>query len=397
MGTRVQMVARVMPAVLLMLSGAGEVDAEPRTTRWSLQLEGGSEYDSNAHRLELSPDDDAPVEGAPVARAGARLRLRWKPKATEQLSFSGFGGTKLFGTDTSQGENVLVTSGDARYEHMLPTRKAILGARGVYYEAFAYRPFGGMSTPSDGRNFSLGDAQLSLDLLGPKGHRFSISGGYAKFRYKPDADFDWQGDKWGASYRATFWRGNPDEDLDAATIDLTFGYGITRRMFRGRAFTNVCGPDEPAEPRCFSPSTIDRSDLYHAAATEVVYTGDRIWSARYTVSVTDSNSYGQSLVRQRLELGMTTETWSDVFLTAKVALQLDTFLDPLLLARDVQSQSFVTIDDENRNSLSVHLAKDVSNKWSVEARYALFSNEFATRKLNFRRQIFYSGAVYRYR
>ena len=39
----------------------------------------------------------------------------------------------------------------------------------------------------------------------------------------------------------------------------------------------------------------------------------------------------------------------------------------------------------------------IGGKWSVEARYALFSNEFATRQLTFRRQIFYAGTVYRYR
>ncbi len=325
------------------------------------------------------------------------MRLSWRPRKTEQVRFSGFAGAKLFGTDEAQSENVIVGSGDLRYERMLRSRRAIVGMRGVYYDASGYQPFGDDAAPSTGRNFGLGSAEGSLTLLGPKGHRFTLTGGYARFRYKPDEDFHWQGDKWGALYRATFWRGDPDEDLDAATIDLNFAYGVTRRMFRGKAFTNVCGPDMVADPSCFFPTTVDRFDMHHAASAEAVYTGDRIWSARYLVSVSDSNSYGQSLVRQRLELGVTTETWSDVFLTAKVALQLDTFLDPLLLARDVQSQSFVTIDDENRNSLSLHLARDITKKWSVEARYALFSNEFATSELNFRRQIFYSGAVYRYR
>ena len=74
--------------------------------------------------------------------------------------------------------------------------------------------------------------------------------------------------------------------------------------------------------------------------------------------------------------------------------QVNIFLDSLLITRDVNSQSFVSIDDENCNSLSLILSRDLSTSVAVEGRYVIFSNEFATEELDFRRQTAYLGFVY---
>ena len=52
-------------------------------------------------------------------------------------------------------------------------------------------------------------------------------------------------------------------------------------------------------------------------------------------------------------------------------------MDPFL-ARDVQTQDFVAID-ENRNGLIVQLSRDLGDVLTIEARYAIYSNEFATK------------------
>lgn len=392
-------------AVLLSTPGAwaeGEdTDAsaqkeKPSKVRWNLELEGGSEFDTNIHRLELGEEAMDEVVASPLMRGGARLRLSYKPKKGQQLRMTGFGGAKLFTTEDGQSENVAIVSLTGHYGRALRSRSMVLGVRGNYYDAFGYEPFGAGGLVNEGRNFSLGNIEATATVVGPRQHRLTMHAGYQSFTYKPDEDFDWSGDHYGLQYQTTFWRGDPDEDLDAASVDVSVGYRLSRRGYRGRAFTNVCGADEMPEPRCFLPTDFDRADMHHAAGAELVYTGDRIYSARYEVQISDSNSYGQSLVRQRFEVGLTTETWAEIFLTARAAVQFNTFLDPLLLARNVQAQTFVTIDDENRNSLSLHLARDVGKDWSVEARYALFTNEFATQELSFRRQVFYLGAVYTY-
>lgn len=363
--------------------------------RWNLKLEGGSEYDTNVHRLEVAADDEeGGIVASPLLRGGARLRLDWRPGKRQRAALLAFTGAKLYDT-SGQDENVAILTGEGRYEWSLPRQSAIVAGRAGYYDTIHYDVAGRMPL-IEPRHFSMAGGELALTVLGPDDHRLVLGAGYRRFRYKPSASFHWQGDHYGLLYRTTTWRGNPDEDLDAASIDLILSYEIEQRGYEGEAFTNVCSDEDEPRPECFSPMGIARTDLHHAGAAEIVYTSDRIYSARYEIDVTDSNSFGQSLVRQRLEIGFTTEIPARVFLTAKAAVQLDIFLDSLLLARDVTAQDFTTIDDENRNSLSIHLARDLTDAWSIEGRYALFSNEFATRELSFRRQVFYVGAVYEY-
>jgi hypothetical protein len=360
---------------------------------WSLRLEGGSELDTNVHRFEDTGPD---IESAPVFRGGARLQMAWRPRRGHRAAMTGFGGAKLYGTDSAQDENVAIVAGDGRYEWSVPERSAVLGARASYYDTLGYQ-IADRVPEVEPRHFSMAGAELALTVLGPEQHRLVMTGGYRRFRYKPSAYFHWSGDVYGLRYQTTTWRGDPDADLDAAAIDVTFSYELERRNYQGEALTNICTADEEPRPRCVSPLVgTSRADLHHAGAAEVSYTGDRIYSARYELGVTDSNSFGQSLVRQRLELGVTTELFAEIFLTAKAAVQLDIFLDSLLLARDINAEDFTTIDDENRNSLSIHLARDISKAWTLEGRYALFTNEFATQESTFRRQVFYVGVVYQY-
>jgi hypothetical protein len=370
---------------------------------WSLKLEGGSEFDTNIHRFEDTGADDVvaddvvnDIESAPVARGGARLQTAWRPGKRHRAGLMAFAGGKLYGTETGQDENVIIVAGDGQHHWSLPRRSAALGARATYYDTLGYRPGGG-EPRVEPRHFSMAGAELALTLLGPDQHRLVMTGGYRRFRYKPSDYFHWSGDVYGLRYQTTTWRGDPDTDLDAASMDIIVSYELERRGYQGDALTNICPPDQQPQPQCVSPLTgTARADLHHAGAAELLYTGDRIYSARYELSVTDSNSFGQSLVRQRLELGVTTELAARVFVTAKAALQLDIFLDTLLLARDVNAQDFTTIDDENRNSVSIHLARDITRAWTLEGRYALFTNEFATQESTFRRQVFYLGVVYQY-
>lgn len=375
---------------LAVVCAAAPAAADVRS--WRLDLESGSEYDTNVHRLELAPGDrDEGVEEAPLGRVGGRLRLSWRSSARDRLAVDAFAGAKIFATEEARSEDVAVVSTDLRYDRRLGERRLWAGVAARYYDALALETFGGGGA---GRNFRLAGADVLLTVPGPDAHRVTASIGGRDFVYKPDADFDWRGDAYGLSYQTTVWRGNPDEDLDAASVEVRAGYRLGRRHYEGRAFRNACAPEEEAAPSCFVPTDQRRVDLHHALGAELVYTGDRIYSGRYEIQVNDSSSYGQSLVRQRVEAGITSELFWDIYVTGRAVLRLNLFLDPLLLARDVQTQSFVSIEDENRNSLSVHLSRDIGSHWALEARYAIYSNEFATQELSFRRQTFYLGAVY---
>jgi hypothetical protein len=382
---------KIIAAAVVMLA-AGPAGAEPD---WSLQLEGGSEYDSNIHRLEVREGEDVEVEAAPLARAGVRHRLSWRRVATERLSLASAGGLKLFATEEGQGENVAIVSSDGSYEWNLRGRGALVGLHGNYYDAIPV-DFADQGATYRGRNFRTASGEVSGGLIGDGGHRVSARVGYRTFEYKPDPLFDWSGDHYSLYYQTTWWRGDPDSDADAASIDLHAGYRVERRGYQASARTSSCADEDAADPLCSAGTRLLRSDLNHSIGTELIYTGERIYSARYELQVNDSNSHGESLVRQRFRLGLTTELWREVYLTAEATVLLNLYLDPLLLARDEQATTFVSIDEENRNSLSLHLSRPIAERWALEARYAIYSNEFTNDELSFRRQTGYLGAVYRY-
>lgn len=378
---------RSLLVLLLLLPRAAAAD----DLGWSLAVEAGSELDTNIHREETTAVDDTVT--APVMRGGARLRLDWRPAPRQRASVMAFGGAKLYGSNSGQDENVGIVSGDGRYDLVLPGRSAILGARLGYYDMLHYELGGGEPAVAP-RHVATASGQAMLTIDGPDDHRLGLTTGYRTLRYKPNRAFDWRGDHYGVSYRVATWRGDPDADVDADSLDLILSYELERRRYLGAAFTNVCRPGDQPSPRCFRSLNLARTDIHHGSAAELVYTGDRIYSARYELDVIDSNSAGQSLVRQRLELGVTTALPLDLFLTARAALQLDIFLDSLLLARDVQAEDWTAIEDDRRNSVSIHVTRDLGPRWSMEARYAFFGNEFATQELTFRRHVFYLGAVY---
>ena len=364
-------------------------------TDWKLSLEGGSEFDSNLHRVEVVEGAIAGVASGTLLRSGARYQLSWRPQERQRLSLDLRGATKLFTVPEGQSENIAIVYLDGRYDRYLGKTRALFGVRGNYYEAFDIRPFGEGQRPVVGRSFRTSEGEASLTLPSQGEHRISLLAGMRDFVYKPDEDFNWQGEHLGLRYRTMFWRGDPDKDEGAASIDLRAVYRVGLRGYRGAAFRNTCSDQEMAAPECFVPTGEHRKDLHHSVVLEASYTGAHIFSLLYGAQIVDSNSYGQASVRQRVEAAMTSELPGKLFVTGKAVVRINTFIDPLLLARDVQSQTFVSIEDENRNSLSLHLARDFSDHWGLEARLALYSNEFATQELSFRRQTAYVGALYR--
>lgn len=362
---------------------------------WRLQLESGGEFDTNAHRAYGSR------VGSPLLRSGARLDFGWKLAPDHRLSANTFAGGKRYLSESVRTEDVVISTSDIRYRWRLPERRLILAAHVNYYDTLAYSheytpALDCMSSASVPRFFSNGVGGLSVTASGPGEHRLRVSAGMQRFRYKACSQFDWTGDRYGARYQTTTWLSDPDEDLDAASIDILVDYQLQKRQYRGEVLVNIpCPSDSNTDQPCFFGQTgIDHSALHHAVTGQIIYTGDRIYSARYELAITDSNSFGRSLIRHRLQLGATTELVARVFLTVNVAVQFDGYLDGLYLGPDDTGQP---IDDENHNALSLLLARDITQAWSLEARYGLHTSELGDEQRSYRRQVVYVGAVYRYK
>jgi hypothetical protein len=258
-----------------------------------------------------------------------------------------------------------------------------VGARVSYYDVVA------LGARAGARTFALAAADGVLVVGADDGTRFAVSAGGRDFRYKPDPDFDWRGVAIGARVVRTMWSAG-----DATTLDLAVGYALERRGFEGLAFTNGCAPTDPVSPMCFVPTDERRADLHHATSAEVTYTGEVVATAGYKLAINDSSSYGQSLLRHRVAASVTAELPLRVYGTLGAALQVDQYLDPLVLARDVTSQTFTSIDDENRSEVSVRVSRAVGAGFAAEARVATYADSLSEDDLRFRRTVVYGGVTW---
>ena len=151
-------------------------------------------------------------------------------------------------------------------------------------------------------------------------------------------------------------------------------------------------PENPAD--CSAPTSLERYDRYHRLGIEMTWTGQVVAAVGYQLAVTDTNSYGQSLVRHRLNLSATSELPKGFFGTVLVTLQYDQYVDGLIVQKDLQNQTFTTLDDENRSSFQLRLARQLSETFSIESRVAYWRDLGGGDDASFRRTLFYFGGVY---
>jgi hypothetical protein len=110
--------------------------------------------------------------------------------------------------------------------------------------------------------------------------------------------------------------------------------------------------------------------------------------------VIDSNSYSQSLIRHRVLASATTELVDKLFGTVTATLQIDQYPDGVLIEKNIQRQEVTTLEDENRSSLQIRIARELSPAWSAEARGALWRDFGNTGTTSFQRELIYGGLIY---
>jgi hypothetical protein len=236
----------------------------------------------------------------------------------------------------------------------------------------------------------------SLALAGEGGERVAASAGLRSFRYDPDAAYDWDGAALGVRYERAAWEAAVEAagGEGASSLALALGYRLEARSYRGPALRNGCAPDAPVTPACFVATGAARGDLHHVLDLEATYTGDVVVTAAYALTVDDSSSFGQSLVRHRGAVAATVPLPAALYLTGSVALLFDQYLDPVLLARDVASQGFTSIDDDNRSAAALRLSRVLGAGVTAELRWAFHADSLSSDDLPFRRHVAYAGLVW---
>lgn len=322
---------------------------------FTLSAELGPELDSNANR---ATGDVGESVASPLLRGTLSTALKLKLGRRHLLGLDYGGGAKLFTAEGARGADEVVQLGGASWGIRLAS--AVLWLSGSYYDAFQR---------VSSRDFRSGAGSGGITFA-VAGGQATLSAGYRGLGYKPDPAYSFHG---ATASALLAWRLSSGKGDEAVEWELRAGYSAGVRAFAGdaRATPGRCEGTVCTEP-------VGRDDLHHSLRTEVGYLGNAELSLGYLLEANRSNSYGESYTRHALVLKFTSHIVWGLYVSAKGTLQLSRFEDPYLVS-EVSSLSFTSIDDENRSSLVLQLARDLGERWSVLLRYGLYVNESTSR------------------
>jgi hypothetical protein len=370
-------------AGLVLAAGAAVAHAAPKT---GISAEGGAEVDSNVLRSETG--SDLRRVAAPVARLGAKLtRVGRLARGGYALAAGALARTVVSSASDLSSQNLLLLSGDLRWMRPIGERAVSVGIGLTGVDAIPLT-----DRVQDSRAFRTLGGEGMLTLRGGEGRALTVAFGGRDFAYKPDptGTYDWRGLTGSVRLDLTLWeRGD-----GARSVELSALLGFEARAYDSFANASGCAEGEPPALSCYAPTRLQRHDRFQRAAVELTWTGRFVAAAAYQLSVTDSNSYGQSIVRHRVTVSATRNLPWRLYGTALATLQVDKYPDGLPIERDLVTQTFTTLDDENRSSLQARLARHVSKAWAVESRAAIWRNLGGELDTSFRRFLFYVGTVY---
>lgn len=358
------------------LGAVGIAAAEP----WSVTLESGAEADSNVGLIE-SGNGEAPARiAAPAGRAGGKIEHHGT--MLDGGYVAGVSGlVRMVGSASAKDESVMLYAADARWLRSLGARPVAAGLHLTAADSF------GMLGRIGARTFRNvgGDAVLVIGRDDER--RLTLGLGVRDFSYKPDHTFDWRGAVASARLDTLLWQG-PEK---TESLELATAFNFEARRYASDAVTS-CTPDQAPSDVCTMNAMVSRDDRYQRASADLRWTGAVIATGGYQLTVIDSNSYSQSLIRHRLVAAVTMEVFHKVLGTVTGALELDSYPDGIPIANALQHE-FTNLDDENRSSVQLLLSRELTSAWSLELRGAIW-RDFANAGMSYRRELVYAGAIY---
>ena len=382
-----------------------------------LTAELGPELDTNATRLRtVSGAGEQPVL-AGLMRLVARGSLAARLGQSHFLRLVYGGGGKLFWEgDVGQSEDELVHHASLDWAVRLPT--GTLWAGGDYYDAFQ---------KTSTRDFRTGQGKVRYELPHPAtGVRGQVLLSYRGLQYKPDrpmADDICLEEYSATCARYSFhgplgelglgWRFTRGSGADVVEWGISVSYGASLRMYDSllRGLQEKCpagsGAPTSAAATCAYFKDGQRQDLNHMVRAQLDYQGNADFSLWYWAEINRSNSYGSTYTRHVLGLKFTTELFWQIYLTGKGVIQIRQDQDPLFfgLSDADRNQTFLNIEEENRSSVTVQLARDLG-LWDLSflLRYTVQVGEAvsaasgggAALEPSYLRQTFFGGIRYQY-
>jgi hypothetical protein len=365
---------------------------------WSITAEAGVEYDTNVERVEdgTTNDQNQPIDpvAAGVVRLGGRVVRR------QRL----LGGSLV--ADASALAREVVISGSnppGTYADATAASVATLGADARWLRPIGDRPISvGVALTAtdvlplctDGCIGDLTFSNLGADALvvlhDQDDRHFTLAVGYRDFEYKPAPEFSWSGPTANARLDAVLSH-NADH---TRTIELAVTAGGDARDYNDVALVlTQCMAGEPAGSVCTASTTFTRRDKFAHVGADLTFVGRQIFSIGYQLGYDDSNSYGQSLIRNRVTASATAELPWHLFGTLLGTLQIDDYPDGLVVLNAANDQ-VRNLEDESRSSLQLRLARHLNDEWSVELRAAIWRNVGNSDGDEYHRTLISLGVVY---
>jgi hypothetical protein len=375
---------RAIVLATLVGSAPGVVIAAP----WSVTGEAGSELDSNVQRVETGGDLMTEEISAWVMRFGARVERKGK-LAGGNLVFNLSDLTRVVaqseGSQDVSVENIAVLAGNVRWLHQIGDRPVVAGFALGAIDALP------LSDGIGARTFRNLGADAVIGLRTEDEHELTMTVGGRDFTYKPNHEYDYRGPAVGARLELMLWQ----PAAKTKSLELATTIGFENRTYEDVAAAHGCPIDAPPAPNCFAPTDIERRDRYQRLGLELTWVGNQVAALGYQLTLIDSNSYGESLARQRISLSGTAQLPGNIYGTLLAILQIDQYLDGLPVSRDPQMQEYTNVEDENRSSLQLRLARKLAGQWSVEIRAAIWRDLFGgAPDRDFSRELVYLGLVY---
>jgi hypothetical protein len=348
--------------------------ARADSARHDLRVELGSEYDSNPDRAEQIANYVPPLPPAgasPLARLVASGNWASALGQSGALALSGAVAGKRFFEQAARGDDVLILQTGANGTLRVASR-TVLGVAGGYYDAF-------QRGPVDRRDFRSLAPALRIEQGFVRNGQLTLGGGYRWFTFKPDDNFSFAGPTAFVTARQIF-PGNLDRG--EADWEWTAGAGLEWRGFDGLA----CASADCTTVASLSQSR--RLDRFWVSHVELTRTTAFLLAAGAALHLNQSNSYGEGLVRGVFHARTVVPLPWALSLSSRADLVATHYWNSLLLAQADPNAGapLVSIEDENRSTLRIEVARPLGQGFEIGARYVIYSSFPGGGSVDYRRQ-----------
>ncbi|HJX51613.1 MAG TPA: hypothetical protein VJ801_02495 [Polyangia bacterium] len=347
--------------------------ARADSARHDLRVELGTEYDSNPDRAEQVANFAptlSPAGPSPLARLVASGNWASALGHGGALALSGAVAGKRFFDQAARGDDVLIAQAGANGNLRIAGR-TILGLASSYYDAF-------QRGPVDPRDFRSLAPTLRIEQGFAQAAQLTLGGGYRWFTFKSDDNFSFAGATAFLTARQMF-PGNLERG--GADWEWTAGASLEWRGFDGLACTNeTCTPASSSPP--------DRVDRFWIGHVELTRTTTFLLGAGAALHLNQSNSRGEALVRGVFHLRTVMPLPWQLSLSSRADLVATHYQTSVLLAAQDPNAGapLVSIEDENRSTLRIEVARPLAQGFEIGARYVLYSSFPGRGSVDYRRQ-----------